>query len=116
MLRSVKQPRLEPLAWILILIALIGHSDVIMLMMRVNARFSIGLLEAVSLLGWFLAVLACLVSIDRQNRVLGAILLGSAAIGGAVTGFGRNFTEASASGWELTAHILLSMAAAALLL
>jgi ABC-type uncharacterized transport system permease subunit len=115
MLRSAVKPRLEPLAWVVVLIAIIGHSDSIMSMMRAHGAFSIGLLEAVSLLGWFLAVLACLVSIDRQNRVLGAILLGSAAIGGAVTGFGRNFTEANASGWELTAHILLSMAAAALL-
>jgi ABC-type uncharacterized transport system permease subunit len=115
MLRSAMRPRLEPYAWAVILGAIIGHSDSIMRMMRMHGAFSIGLLEAMSLLGWFLAVLACLVSIDRQNRVLGAILLMSAAIGGAVTGFGRNYTEASAAGWELTAHILLSMAAAALL-
>jgi ABC-type uncharacterized transport system permease subunit len=117
MLRSVKQPRLEPIAWILILIAIIGHSDVIMLMMRANARFSIGLFEAMSLLGWTLAVLACVISIDKQNRVLGAILLLSAAVGaaaGALTGAGGSYTEATA-GWELTAHILLSMGAAALL-
>jgi ABC-type uncharacterized transport system permease subunit len=117
MLRSVKQPRLEPIAWILILIAIIGHSDVIMLMMRANARFSIGLFEAMSLLGWTLAVLACVISIDKQNRVLGAILLLSAAVGaaaGALTGAGGTYTEATA-GWELTAHILLSMGAAALL-
>jgi ABC-type uncharacterized transport system permease subunit len=117
MLRSVKQPRLEPIAWILILIALIGHSDVIIAMMRVNARFSIGLLEAMSLLGWTLAVLACLISIDRQNRVLGAILMLSAAVGAAAgTGLGGAGRYAEATvGWELTAHILLSMGAAALL-
>ncbi len=40
-------------------------------MMRVNGPFSIGLLEAISLLAWTLAVLACLISIERQNRVLG---------------------------------------------
>ncbi len=118
MLRSVKNPRLEPIAWILILIAIIGHSDAIMHMMRLNARFSIGLLEAMSLLGWTLAVLACLVSIDRHNRVLGAILMLSAAVGAAVGtglgGAGRSYAEATA-GWELTAHILLSMGAAALL-
>lgn len=114
MLRSVKQPRLEPIAWILILIAIIGHSDVIMQMMRVNARFSIGLLEAMSLLGWTLAVLACLISIDKQNRVLGAILMLSAAVGAAMSGAGPSYAEATV-GWELTAHILLSMAAAALL-
>jgi ABC-type uncharacterized transport system permease subunit len=116
-LRSVKQPRLEPIAWILILIAIVGHSDVIMQMMRANAHFSIGLLEAMSLLGWTLAVLACLISIDKQNRVLGAILLSSAAVGaaaGALTGTGDSYTEAT-TGWELTAHILLSMGAAALL-
>ena len=118
MLRSVKNPRLESIAWILILVAIIGHSDAIMHMMRLNARFSIGLLEAMSLLGWTLAVLACLISIDRHNRVLGAILMFSAAIGAALgTGLGqvgRSYAEATV-GWELTAHILLSMAAAALL-
>ena len=117
MLRSVKQPRLEPIAWILILIALVGHSDVIMHMMRVNTHFSIGLLEAMSLLGWTLAVLACLISIDKHNRVLGAILMLSAAVGAAAgtgLGVGRSYAEATL-GWELTAHILLSMGAAALL-
>jgi ABC-type uncharacterized transport system permease subunit len=115
MLRSAAQPRFEPFAWVVVLVAIIGHSDSIMSMMRAHGAFSIGLLEAISLLGWFLAVLACLVSIDKQNRVLGALLLASAAVGAAVTGLGSNFAEATASGWELTAHILLSMAAAALL-
>jgi ABC-type uncharacterized transport system permease subunit len=114
MLRSVQQPRLEPLAWVLTLVAIFGHSDVIIHIMRVNGGFSIGLFEAMSLLGWTLAVLACVVCIDRQNRVLGAILLLSAAVGAALTGAGRSYTEATA-GWELTAHILLSMGAAALL-
>jgi ABC-type uncharacterized transport system permease subunit len=115
MLRSVKNPRWEPVAWVLIVIALVGHSDVIMHMMRINGRFSIGLFEAMSLLGWALALLACVVSIDKQNRVLGAILMVSAGIGAAMTGAGRSYAEASTSGWELTAHILLSMGAAALL-
>jgi len=114
MLRSVRQPRLEPIAWVLTLVAIFGHSDVIIHMMRLNGAFSIGLLEALSLLGWTLAVLACVICIDRQNRVLGAILLLSAAVGAALTGAGRSYAEATV-GWELTAHILLSMAAAALL-
>src|SRR6202035_846229 len=70
---------------------------------------------ATSLLAWPLGVLACLMSIERQNRVLGAILLASAGLGAAVTGTGHTYAEATAPGWELTAHILLSMAAAALL-
>jgi ABC-type uncharacterized transport system permease subunit len=115
MLRSINKPRMEPLAWALILIALIGHSDVIMHTMRINGPFSIGLPEALSLLAWTLAVLACVISIDRQNRVLGAILLASAAFGAALTGVGHGYAEATAPGWELTAHILLSMGAAALL-
>ena len=115
MLRSVNKPRLEPLAWALILLAIVGHSDAIMHMMRINGPFSIGLLEATSLLAWTLAVLACLISIDRQNRALGAILMASAAFGAAVTGAGRSYAEATTAGWELTAHILLSMGAAALL-
>jgi ABC-type uncharacterized transport system permease subunit len=115
MLRSVNKPRLEPIAWLLTFAAIVGHSDAIVHMMRANGPFSIGLLEAISLLAWTLAVLACLICIERQNRVLGAILLASAALGAAVTGTGHNFAQAAAPGWELTAHILLSMGAAALL-
>jgi ABC-type uncharacterized transport system permease subunit len=119
MLRSVNRPRLEPLAWALILLAIVGHSDAIMRMIRINGASSIGLLEATSLLAWTLAVLACLISIERQYRVLGAILMASAAFGAAFgtagTGAERAYTEATAAGWELTAHILLSMGAAALL-
>jgi ABC-type uncharacterized transport system permease subunit len=117
MLRSVNKPRLDPLAWVLSLAAIIAHSDAIVDMMRrnINGPFSIGLLEAISLLAWTLAALACLISIERQNRVLGAILLASAALGAAVTGRGHTYAETTAPGWELTAHILLSMAAAALL-
>jgi ABC-type uncharacterized transport system permease subunit len=115
LLRSANKPRLEPLAWLLILLAIVGHSDAIMRMMRINGPLSIGVLEAISLLAWTLAVLACLISIDRQNRVLGAILMASAGLGAAATGAGRGSAEATTAGWELTAHILLSMAAAALL-
>src|SRR6202035_5535680 len=76
MLRSVIKPRLEPI---------VAHSDAIVHMMRINGPFSIGLLEAISLLAWTLAVLACLISIERQNRVLGSILLASAGLGAAAT-------------------------------
>lgn len=115
MLRSVGRPWLEPIAWILSLAAILAHSDAIVYTMRVHGPFAIGLPEAISLLAWALAVLACLISIERQNRVLGAILLASAALGAAVTGTGHAYAEATAPAWELTAHILLSMGAAALL-
>ncbi len=115
LLRSVNKPRLEPVAWAVILLAIIGHSDAIMHSMRIKGPFAIGLPQALSLLAWTLAVLASLVSIERQNRVLGAILLASAAFGAALTGLGRTYAEATAPDWELTAHVLLSMGAAALL-
>src|SRR6267154_4120742 len=115
MLRSVNQPRLDPIAWTLSLAAIVAHSDAIVRMMRINGPFSIGLFAAISLLAWTLAVLACLICIERQNRVLGAILLASAALGAAATGTGPPSAETTAPGWELTAHILLSMGAAALL-
>ena len=116
MLRSVGKPALEPVAWILSLAAIVAHSDALVYSMRIHGPFSIGLPEAISLLAWTLAVLACFISIERQNRVLGAILLASAALGAAVTGTGRtSYTETTAAGWQLTAHILLSMGAAALL-
>lgn len=115
MLRSVGKPALEPVAWILSLAAIVAHSDALVYSMRIHGPFSIGLPEAISLLAWTLAVLACFISIERQNRVLGAILLASAALGAAVTGTGRTYAETTAAGWQLTAHILLSMGAAALL-
>jgi ABC-type uncharacterized transport system permease subunit len=115
MLRSATNPRLTPIAWALVFATIFGHSDAIVRMMRIDGPVSIGLLEALSLLAWTLAVLACLLCIERQNRVLGSILLACAAIGAAVTGDGRTFAEENAPGWELTAHILLSMAATALL-
>ncbi len=116
MLRSASNSRLDPIAWVLALAAILAHSDAIAYMMRSLGPFSIGLLEAISLLAWTLAVLACFIAIERQNRVLSAILLGIAAFGAAVTGSGHTYAEATAPGWELTAHILLSMGAAALLL
>jgi ABC-type uncharacterized transport system permease subunit len=115
MLRSVNEPRLAPIAWAFSLVAIVAHSDAIVHMMRIEGAFSIGLLEATSLLAWTLAMLACFISIERQNRVLGALLLASAAFGAAATGTRHTFAEATPPGWELTAHILLSMGAAAML-
>jgi len=115
MLRSAANPRLNPIAWALALAAIFAHSDAIVRTMRIDGPVAIGLLEALSLLAWTLAVLACFICIERQNRVLGAILLASAAFGAAVTGYGRTYAEENVPGRELTAHILLSMGAAALL-
>lgn len=115
MLRTLHKPMLEPIAWAFTLASLVAHSDAIVHMMRVNGSFAIGVLEALSLLAWTLAVLACFIAIERQNRVLAAILLGSAACGATTTDAGHGYVEASVPGWELTAHILLSMGASALL-
>jgi ABC-type uncharacterized transport system permease subunit len=115
MLRSLNKPLLEPIAWALSLAALLAHSDAIVHMMRLNGPFAIGVLEALSLLAWTLAVLACLIAIEKQNRALAAILFASAACGAAATDAGHGYVEASVPTWELTAHILLSLAASALL-
>jgi ABC-type uncharacterized transport system permease subunit len=115
MLRSVNNARLDALAWALTLAAVFAHSDAIAHLMLSAASLSIGLPEALSMLAWTLAVLGCFIAIERQNRALGAILLGSAAFGAAATGPGHRFAESTPAGWELTAHILLSMGAAALL-
>jgi ABC-type uncharacterized transport system permease subunit len=116
MLRSVGRPGLGPLAWAVALGAIVAHSDAIVYMMRSLGPFSIGLLEAASMLAWTLAILACLIAIERQNRAIAAILLALAACGAALTGHGHAYAEENSPGWELTAHILLSMGAAALLL
>src|SRR5487761_1987037 len=115
MLRSVSAPRLAPFAWAAACGALFAHSDAIVRLMRTVGPFSIGLLEAISLLAWTLAVLGCLIAIERQYRVLGAVLLGSAAVGATATGSGQRYHVDNVPAWELSAHILLSMAAAALL-
>jgi ABC-type uncharacterized transport system permease subunit len=117
MLRSVNNRRLEPIAWAVSLAALFAHSDSLVAIMRSAGPFAIGLLTAISLLAWTLAVLACLIAVDRQNRVLSSILLASAAFGAAApeTATPVRYAEQAAPGWELTAHILLSMASAALL-
>jgi len=119
MLRSASNARITPLAWALTFAAIFAHTDSIVRMMRIHGPVSIGLLEALSLLAWTLAVLACFICIERQNRVLGAILLASAAFGAAfgaaATDSARTYAEENVAGWDLTAHILLSMGAAALL-
>jgi ABC-type uncharacterized transport system permease subunit len=116
MLRSVSKPAIGPLAWAVTLGAIVAHSDAIVYMMRSLGAFSIGLLEAASMLAWTIAILAGLIAIERQNRAIAAILLALAAFGAALTGHGHAYAEENAPGWELTAHILMSMAAAALLL
>jgi ABC-type uncharacterized transport system permease subunit len=115
MLKSASKPRLAPLAWALMLIAVIGHSDAIVHITRVRGAFSIGLFEAISLLAWTLAVLAMVMSIDVKNRVLAAILAACAALGATMTGVGHSYAEYTMPGWELSAHILLSMSAAGIL-
>ena len=115
MLRSVSKPRLDPIAWAITLTAVFAHSDAIVHMMRAVGAYSIDLPEAISMLAWTLAALAIFIAIERQNRVLAAILLACAAFGAAMTGKGHTYPEGTPPGWELTAHILLSMGAAALL-
>jgi ABC-type uncharacterized transport system permease subunit len=116
MLRSVSKPRLSGIAWLVTFGAIAAHTEAIVRLMYYLGPYSIGLLEAISMLAWTLAVVACFISAELRNRVIGAILLGLAALGAAMTGIGHTFAEENAPGWELTAHILLSMAAAALLL
>lgn len=115
MLRSVTNRKLDPLAWASSIAAIAMHSYAIVHLMRGMQPVSIGLLEAASMLAWILAALACLIAIEHQNRALTAILLGIAAFGATATGSGRSFAAETAPGWEFTAHITLSLAAAGLL-
>ncbi len=115
MLRTIRNPRLEPFAWGLSIAALFAHSGALVGVMRFTGSSNFGLTTSISLLAWTIAVLALCFAIERQNRVLGAILLACAGVGAAVTGGPREFAESTAPGWELTAHIMLSMGAAALL-
>ena len=114
-LRSMADRRLGPVAAVLAVVAIFVHSEAIVRMMHVAGPFSIGLLEAISMLGWTLAILAILISFEKHNRVLAAILLLCAGAGSLATSTSHSYAEATAPGWELTAHILLSMGAAALL-
>jgi ABC-type uncharacterized transport system permease subunit len=116
MLRSVSNYRLSAFAWALTLGSILAHSYALIVHMMRLGPYSIGLLEALSMLAWTLAVVACFIAMEKQIRAIGAILLALAAFGAVLTGAGHAYPEETAPGWELTAHILLSMAAAALLL
>jgi ABC-type uncharacterized transport system permease subunit len=115
MLRSVEARRLDPLAWILTVVALIGHSALLVHELRSVGPWSIGVLEALSLLGWTLAVIGSFIASFRRHRILTTILLISAAFGTVATTLGVHYSESAVPGWELTAHIVLSIGAAALL-
>jgi ABC-type uncharacterized transport system permease subunit len=114
MWRSMSERRLAPAAVALALLAIAVHSNAIVHMMRAGP-FSIGLPEATSLLAWTLGVLALLISFEKHNRVLASILLLCAGAGSLASGASHSVAPAEIPGWELTAHILLSMGAAALL-
>jgi ABC-type uncharacterized transport system permease subunit len=116
MLRSISKPRLGPFAWGCTVAAIATHTEGIARLTHSLGPYSIGLLEAVSILAWTLAVVACFICAEPRNRVIGAILLALAAVGAGLTGIGHTYAEEAKPEWELTAHILLSMAAAALLL
>jgi len=115
MLKSVNRPRLGALAWVCALSAVVDHSFALVHALRTYGPWMIDLRMAASLLGWTLGMLACVVAVDRSNRVIAAILLLSAGLGAAFTGGSPRFEVSVPPSWELTAHILLSMGAAALL-
>ena len=116
MLRSVSRPRLEPIAWAITLAAIFAHSGAIVHVMRSVVPFSIGLFDAISILAWTLGVLAGFIAIERQNRALAAILLGSAAVGAAVTGTGHAYAVETARGCGVHGayHVVAQRAAAVL--
>jgi ABC-type uncharacterized transport system permease subunit len=115
MLKSVNRPRLSALAWVSAAFALLDHSFSLAHSLRTYGPWMIDMRTAASLLGWILGMLACVVGVERRDRVLTAILLVSAGIGAACTGGEPNFIASQPPSWELTAHVLLSMGAAALL-
>ncbi|MBS0612606.1 MAG: cytochrome c biogenesis protein CcsA [Proteobacteria bacterium] len=115
MLRSVNRPRLSALAWTSAALALLIHCVALVHALRTYGPWMLDLRTAASLLGWTLGMLACVVGAERRNRVLATILLLSAGAGAVFTGGEPNFAATQPPSWELTAHVLLSMGAAALL-
>ena len=117
MLRSVNNRRLEPIAWARQRGRAVRPQRCDGAMMRIRRTDSPSVCStAISLLAWTLAVLGCVIAIDRQHRVLELDPAGERGVGAtAAETPSQRFAEATAPGWELTAHILLSMAAAALL-
>ena len=116
MLRSVSNAASGPLAWALALAAIFAHTDAIVRMMRIHGPFSIGLLEAFAarldaggagLLHWHRAAKPRAGRHPARER--GVRRRGRRDQPAAPT------PRRTSPGWELTAHILLSMGAAALL-
>jgi ABC-type uncharacterized transport system permease subunit len=115
MLRSVETPRLDWAAWSVLAFALAGHTAILVHELRTVGPWAIGIFTAASLLGWTLAVISVLIALDRKSRALAGLLIVCAAVAAAGTQAGAHYTEAAVPGWELTAHIVLSIGAAALL-
>jgi ABC-type uncharacterized transport system permease subunit len=115
MFKSVNRPALSALAWVSALFGLADHGVALTHALRTYGPWMIDLRMALSLLGWTLGMLACVVAVDRGKRVIASILLLSAGVGAAFTGGSPRFEVSVPPSWELTAHILLSMGAAALL-
>ena len=115
MLRSVSRPRYSALAWVSAALALLAHCIGLMHSLRAYGPWMLDLRAATSLLGWTLGMLGCVVGTERRSRVLASILLLSAGVGAAFTGGSPHFNLIEPGSWEMTAHVLLSMGAAALL-
>ena len=102
MLRSVSNPRLGALAWGFTLGAIAAHTEAIARLMLHLGPYSIGLLEAISMLAWTLAVVACFIAIEKSNRAIAAILLVLAAFGAALDGHRTHLCRGDGAG--LGAH------------
>ena len=67
MLKSVDRPRLNALAWVCALFALVDHSVALIHALRTYGPWMIDLRMALSLLGWTLGMLAMVVAVDRSK-------------------------------------------------
>ncbi len=94
--------------------AVLDHSVALAHTLHVYGLYSIDLWLAISMLGWTLGVLGAVVAIERRNRAIGSLLIASAAVGAAFTRGRSSVIDSAPPSWELTAHIVLSMGAAAL--
>jgi ABC-type uncharacterized transport system permease subunit len=100
----------------LAIIALCTHAFVLWQGITGKPGFAMSIAETASAVGFCLAIIAIVASIFKPNfAAASALLLALAAIVGAATDEGaRNFV-ATHSGWELSAHIALSVLAFTLL-
>ncbi|CAN5174929.1 cytochrome c biogenesis protein CcsA [soil metagenome] len=91
------------------------HAALLRSVVATATGLELGVTNVLSMIAWVIALIALFAASRGRLSGLSAFLLPCAAAGAAVTGLGPQRTVTFAAGWEVDAHVLLSVAAYSLL-